>query len=73
MSFKVLCAIASVGCPVGEMLTGTWVVVMAGVERRVEIVGRYELKVVNGEAVLIEILVLLSNPSETKSSSKGRS
>jgi hypothetical protein len=53
------------------MLTGSWVVVMAGVVRKVEIVGRYELKVVNGEAVLIEILVLLSSPSETKSSGEG--
>lgn len=66
-----LCAIARVGCPIGKMLTGSWVVVMAGVVGRVEIVGRYELKVVNGEVVLIDVLVVLLSPSETKSSGKG--
>ena len=71
MSFRALCAIASVGCPIGKMLTGSWVMVMAGVVQRVEIVGRYELKVVNREVVPIEVLVLLSSPSETKSSGEG--
>jgi hypothetical protein len=43
---------------------------MMAVVLRIEIVGRYELKVVNGEVVLIEVLVLLSRPSETKSPSE---
>ncbi len=69
LSFGALCKITSVGsCPIGKMLASGRVVVT--VVLKVEIVGRYELKVVNGGVVLVNVLVLLSCPSEAKCSSE---
>ena len=69
LSFAALCEITKVrSCPIGEMLASSRVIIVV---LWVEIVGRYELKVVNRGVVLVDVLVLLSCPSEAKCSSEG--